>query len=169
MGAPFVCVLGHSGDVGTPVRDLFGLCLNMDVYWNRTVGTLVPMSADFVPDLLIDRLRARDWRLTAQRRAVAEALSGPNLHLTADEVLERAGAVLPEISRATVYNTLTELVAMGEITEVATDGRARRYDPNPDRSHRHLICDRCGRIVDVHGAAGSAAALSDDERHGFVV
>jgi Fur family ferric uptake transcriptional regulator len=122
-----------------------------------------------VTDDLLDRLRARDFRLTAQRRVVAEVLSGTNVHLTADEVHERAAARLPEISRATVYNTLTELVAMGEVTEVSTDARAKRYDPNPDRSHQHLVCDRCGRIVDVHPAGDPVATLPDDERHGFVV
>jgi len=35
---------------------------------------------------LSDRLRQREWRLTAQRRVVAEVLEGEHVHLTADEV-----------------------------------------------------------------------------------
>jgi Fe2+ or Zn2+ uptake regulation protein len=120
-------------------------------------------------ELLLDRLRDRGWRLTSQRRVVAEVLSGPNLHLTAEEVLERAQTRLPEISRATVYNALTELVAMGEVVEVSTDERAKRYDPNPDRTHQHLVCDRCGRMVDVHPGPEAVAPLPDGERHGFVL
>jgi Fur family ferric uptake transcriptional regulator len=118
---------------------------------------------------LLERLRNREWRLTAQRRAVAEVLSGPDLHLTADEVLERAQARLPEVSRATVYNTLGELLAMGELVEVATDGRAKRYDPNPDRTHQHLVCDRCGRIVDIDAGPAGAPELPEDRRRGFVL
>ena len=49
--------------------------------------------------------------MTAQRRVVAEVLDGEHVHLTADEVHARAVAKLPEISRATVYNTLGELVS----------------------------------------------------------
>ncbi len=60
----------------------------------------------------------------------AEVLDGEHVHLTADEVHARAVARLPEISRATVYNTLGELVTLGEVLEVATDQRAKRYDPN---------------------------------------
>jgi Fur family transcriptional regulator, stress-responsive regulator len=120
-------------------------------------------------ELLIDRLRERGWRLTSQRRVVAEVLSGPNLHLTAEEVLDRAQARLPEISRATVYNALTELVAMGEVVEVSTDERAKRYDPNPDRSHQHLVCDVCGRILDVNPGANAVAPLPHAERHGFTL
>ncbi len=39
---------------------------------------------------LLERLRRRGWRLTAQRRVVAEALAGEHVHLTAEEVYERA-------------------------------------------------------------------------------
>lgn len=71
--------------------------------------------------------------MTAQRRVVAEVLDGEHVHLTADEVHARAVAKLPEISRATVYNTLGELVTLGEVLEVSTDRRAKRYDPNAHR------------------------------------
>lgn len=98
---------------------------------------------------LLDRLRDRGWRLTAQRRVIAESLSGVNLHLTADEVHDRAASVLPEISRATVYNTLNELVSMGEVAIVAADGRANRYDPNVVHRHHHLHCTVCGSLEDV--------------------
>ncbi len=119
---------------------------------------------------LLARLRQQDWRLTAQRRAVAEVLSGEHVHLTADEVHARAGAVLPEISRATVYNTLSEMVALGEVREVQMGGRARRYDPNAAASHHHLVCTTCGLIMDVPEVGDAAAGLPDEEdRHGFQV
>lgn len=60
---------------------------------------------------LLERLRGRGWRMTSQRRVVAEVLDGDHVHLTADEVHTRAAQRLPEISRATVYNTLGELVS----------------------------------------------------------
>ncbi|MFE2439439.1 Fur family transcriptional regulator, partial [Streptomyces sp. NPDC059409] len=72
---------------------------------------------------LLERLRERGWRLTAQRRVVAEVLDGDHVHLTADEVHARAARRLPEISRATVYNTLRELVHRAEVLEVSTVGR----------------------------------------------
>ncbi len=118
---------------------------------------------------LLERLRGRGWRLTAQRRVVAEVLNGDHVHLTADEVHARAVVRLPEISRATVYNTLGELVILGEVLEVSTDGRAKRYDPNAHHSHQHLICSSCGTIRDVHPAGDPVAALPADERFGFAV
>ncbi|NYI06289.1 Fur family transcriptional regulator [Allostreptomyces psammosilenae] len=116
---------------------------------------------------LLERLRARGWRLTAQRRVIAEVLDGEHVHLTADEVHVRAVERLPEISRATVYNTLGEMVSLGEVMEVGTDGRAKRYDPNAHRAHQHLVCSSCGLIRDVHPAGDPLSALPEGERYGF--
>jgi len=118
---------------------------------------------------LLERLRGRGWRMTSQRRVVAEVLDGEHVHLTADEVHARAAQRLPEISRATVYNTLGELVSLGEVIEVATDGRAKRYDPNAHHPHQHLICSNCGTIRDVHPTGNPLADLPAEERFGFTV
>ncbi|MFD3328233.1 Fur family transcriptional regulator [Streptomyces sp. NPDC058701] len=118
---------------------------------------------------LLDRLRGRGWRLTAQRRVVAEVLEGDHVHLTADEVHARAVLLLPEISRATVYNALGELVSLGEVAEVSTDGRAKRYDPNAHHPHEHLVCSRCGLIRDVRPTGDPLADLPVEGRFGFAV
>ncbi|WP_371749528.1 transcriptional repressor [Streptomyces sp. NBC_01283] len=117
---------------------------------------------------LLGRLRGRGWRMTAQRRVVAEVLDGEHVHLTADEVLARATDRLPEISRATVYNTLGELVSLGEVIEVST-GRAKRYDPNAHQPHQHLVCSGCGAIRDVRPGGDPLDALPVSERFGFTV
>jgi Fur family transcriptional regulator, stress-responsive regulator len=118
---------------------------------------------------LLERLRERGWRMTAQRRVVAEVLDGEHVHLTADEVHARAVARLPEISRATVYNTLGEMVSLGEVIEVTTDRRAKRYDPNAHRPHQHLVCANCGTIRDVRTTGDPLAQLPEVERFGFTV
>jgi Fe2+ or Zn2+ uptake regulation protein len=98
---------------------------------------------------LLSRLRARDWRLSSQRRVVAEVFVGDHVHLTAEEVHALARKRLPEISRATVYNTLNELAAMGELLEVLVVDGPKRYDPNIGDEHDHLVCDSCHAIRDV--------------------
>ncbi|MEV6734768.1 MULTISPECIES: Fur family transcriptional regulator [Streptomyces] len=118
---------------------------------------------------LLERLRGRGWRMTSQRRVVAEVLDGDHVHLTADEVHARAVERLPEISRATVYNALGELVALGEVVELSTDGRAKRYDPNAHHPHHHLVCSRCGTIRDVHPTGDPLTGLPPEERFGFTV
>ncbi len=117
---------------------------------------------------LIVRLRARGWRITPQRQAIALVLDGENLHLSAEGVVERARRILPGISMATVYNTLNELVAMGEVLEVSTGSGARLFDPNATHAHHHLVCSACGEIHDVQADLGGRAPDMLD-RHDFLV
>jgi Fe2+ or Zn2+ uptake regulation protein len=121
------------------------------------------------PAPLVDRLRSRGWRVTPQRRAVAEVLAGDHVHFTAEDVHERARVVVPEISLATVYNTLGELVAMGEVLEVRAARGPVRYDPNVHTAHHHLVCTGCGRLLDVSPAGVETVSLTGEQAHGFVI
>jgi Fur family ferric uptake transcriptional regulator len=121
------------------------------------------------PSPLLERLRDRGWRVTPQRRAVAEVLAGDHVHLTAEEVHERARDVLPEVSLATVYNTLGELVAMGEVVELRVGAGPSRYDPNSVTAHHHLACTSCGSLFDVHPSGLDELRLTPSQRHGFVI
>ena len=116
---------------------------------------------------LLERLRALDWRLTPQRRVIAEVMGGDHVHLTAEEVLERARERLPEVSLATVYNALNELVSMGEVQQVDAGGGPTRYDPNIEDGHHHLVCLKCGELRDVHPQGLDALELSRSQRFGY--
>jgi len=108
------------------------------------------------------RIRAAGLRVTPQRRAILGAFAGgPNGHLTADEVYERARRAVPEIARATVYNALGELVRTGLLRSVEGFG-AVRYDSNLDERHHHFRCLSCGRLYDVHPRAAEQIELDDD-------
>jgi Fur family ferric uptake transcriptional regulator len=117
---------------------------------------------------LLSRLRARDWRLSPQRRVVAEVFVGDHVHLTAEEVHALARKRLPEISRATVYNTLNELAAMGELLEVLVVDGPKRYDPNIGDEHDHLVCDSCHAIRDVRRSR-KASMIPEAVRAGYFV
>jgi Fe2+ or Zn2+ uptake regulation protein len=118
---------------------------------------------------LLSRLRDRGWRLSPQRRVVAEVLAGEHVHLSAEEVHARAQERLPEISRATVYNTLHELVGMGEVLELAVTDGPRRYDPNAQVEHDHLVCDRCHAVRDVRRTSRRTLSMTDTDLAGYVV
>ena len=105
--------------------------------------------------------------MTAQRRVVAEVLVGAHIHLTAEAIHAAARAVLPEISMATVYNTLGELVRMGEVLEISTGDGPKRYDPNTTVAHQHLQCVGCGTLRDVAPEGEDGLRLAPDQQHGF--
>jgi Fur family ferric uptake transcriptional regulator len=118
---------------------------------------------------LLERLRDRNWRVTSQRRAVAEVLDGEHVHLSAEAIHSRAQKRLPELSMATVYNTLNELVAMGEILEVSVGAGAKRYDPNVSVPHHHLVCTGCGSLRDVRPGEAQTETLQPEEAYGFEI
>jgi Fur family ferric uptake transcriptional regulator len=98
---------------------------------------------------------------------VAEVLAGEHIHLTADAVYSRAQRLLPEISLATVYNTLNELVDMGEVRDISTGDGPKRYDPNTTAAHHHLYCVGCGALRDVNPEGTDRLALPASQQHGF--
>jgi Fe2+ or Zn2+ uptake regulation protein len=123
--------------------------------------------ADPQPGGLLDRLRAHGWRITPQRRAIVQALAGEHVHRTADQVHAAARALVPEVSLATVYNTLNELVGMGEISAIHVGDGIARYDPKVGPDHHHLVCAGCGRMFDVSPSGIDRLSLPAEQLHGM--
>jgi Fe2+ or Zn2+ uptake regulation protein len=106
---------------------------------------------------------------STDKTIVVEVLRGEHVHLSADEVYRQARARLPEISLATVYNTLNELVSLRELQEVHVAGGPTRYDPNVLQPHHHLVCTDCGALYDVTPEGVAGLRLPASQRHGFRV
>lgn len=100
-------------------------------------------------DSLREIFAKRGLRTTRQRESVYRALCQCNEHPTAEQLLSRVHAIDPEVSQATVYNTLDTLVECGLATRIpaSSSGGACRYDPDTDE-HVHLVLAD-GRILDV--------------------
>lgn len=85
---------------------------------------------------------------SAQRVAVARYVLHTESHPSADEVWQRVKADFPQISRATVYNTLNLFVEKGLLRAFAiTEGRVV-FDPKVE-DHHHFIDEESGAIHDV--------------------
>lgn len=69
-------------------------------------------------------------------------------HLTAEEVYLLAKQEAPGMVMATVYNNLNSLAAEGLLRRVHRSEGPDYFDGNTVY-HDHLVCDRCGKIVDV--------------------
>jgi Fe2+ or Zn2+ uptake regulation protein len=89
-------------------------------------------------------------------------------HLTAEQVLTQVRHELPDISPATVYNTLHELSAMGFLQELdlGLGLEVRRYQVATER-HDHMVCLCCGRIEDVPRRGVLKPSVKED--HGFKI
>ncbi len=95
-----------------------------------------------------DRMKARQLRMTRQRKLILEELRKIKRHLSADEVYEVVRKQLPRISLGTVYRNLEVLSELGEIQKLEYGGAVKRFDWNPAQ-HYHIRCLECGRIDDA--------------------
>jgi Fur family transcriptional regulator, peroxide stress response regulator len=95
-------------------------------------------------------LRQAGYRITAQRRIVCETLARTHTHPTPSEVYEAISRAHPEVSRATVYNTLNALRELGAITEISVGGDHTHYETDPS-PHINLVCLRCHLVTDYQG------------------
>jgi Fe2+ or Zn2+ uptake regulation protein len=95
-----------------------------------------------------DALRGRGIQPSAQRVAIAGYVLATDSHPSADQVWSQVRQRLPQVSRATVYNTLNLFVRKGLLRElVLAEGRVV-FDPNMD-PHHHFIDGETGTIQDV--------------------
>ncbi|MFZ5910259.1 MAG: Fur family transcriptional regulator [Chloroflexota bacterium] len=90
-------------------------------------------------------------RMTPQRYGICQVLAESRTHPTAQSVFEQMQVIYPNISQATVYNTLNSLLEAGLIQGLDASGSgALHYDANP-QPHVHLVCSQCQTIEDFPG------------------
>jgi Fur family peroxide stress response transcriptional regulator len=99
-------------------------------------------------DRMLDKLKARDFRITPQRMAVVKILAAGYGHPTVESIYEKVRKNFPTISVATVYKTVTLLKELNEVLELGFPQGSNRYDGSKPYPHPHLICTECGKIVD---------------------
>ncbi|MEE8218799.1 MAG: transcriptional repressor [Vicinamibacteria bacterium] len=110
--------------------------------------------------------RRRGLALTVQRRTVFEELASRRDHPTADQVFDAVQQRLPSLSRTTVYRVLETLVETGFAQKVHHPDAVARFDPVTER-HHHLVCETCGRLVDLDDSAVPQVPLPDPAGTGF--
>ena len=106
-------------------------------------------------------------RITDQRRIIAKILSESEDHPDVETLHERASAIDPRISIATVYRTvrLFEEAGILERHEFG-DGRSR-YEAVSDEHHDHLIDVETGKVVEFVDEELEALQQRIAERLGF--
>lgn len=118
------------------------------------------------PAELAQLFRDRGLKVTPQRQRIFAVLHDSRVHPTAESVHEAASAAMPTISLKTVYSTLHDLAAMGEIRQLDLGTGSSRFDPNVE-GHHHLVCTRCGSVRDLYVSA--RVRVTDEQLGGFTV
>ncbi|HKH25331.1 MAG TPA: transcriptional repressor, partial [Acidimicrobiales bacterium] len=118
------------------------------------------------PDELTSAFRAQGLKITPQRQLLFRLLHDSTAHPTAESLYAVASAQMPGISLRTVYQTLNDLTAMGELQAFDLGSGATRFDPNVDH-HHHVVCRSCSKIGDV--VVEGVGGLDIDGLDGFSI
>lgn len=93
-------------------------------------------------------LKKAALKSTKKRQLLLFLLEKQSRPMTAEELHERANAILP-MNISTVYRTLHALTEKGILLRsLRQDGKAYYTLPKKDHSHR-LVCDLCGAVIPI--------------------
>jgi len=94
-------------------------------------------------------LREQGYKLTPQRIMVLDTLHEAEEHITAPEIYARVRVKYPRINKSTVYRTLELLKEMDLVAETELGGESLYYHHTEKGHHHHLVCQRCGEVIDL--------------------
>jgi Fur family ferric uptake transcriptional regulator len=97
---------------------------------------------------LIEDIRQRGYRMTPQRDMILEAIHASG-HMTADEIYQQVHVKSPAVNLATVYRTLELLKALHLVSAIDTGEGCVHYELAGEQPHHHLVCEACGKAVEL--------------------
>ena len=96
-------------------------------------------------------IEEKGMRHTKQREAIVDAFFSAGRHITAEELFNAVKGKNPEIGYATVQRNLNLLCESGLTEEIKIGKQKTRYEQKyGSRHHDHLICIKCGRLIEVN-------------------
>src|SRR5690606_15477061 len=100
-------------------------------------------------------LVTRGKRMTRERNIIVEEVFASHEHFDAEQLVDRLSRRRDgrRVSRSTVFRTLGQLVEAGLLRSVARqDGREVYEHDYGYPQHDHLICRKCGSLIEFHNS-----------------
>ncbi len=115
-------------------------------------------------------LAGQGLKSTSQRDAILNVFVSAGRHVSAEELYGRVKKTHPGIGSATVYRTLKLLADAGLAEERRFEDGFTRYEYRATKGHHdHLICTRCGTIIEFENSRIEELQIDVARRKGFQV
>ncbi|MBI2104986.1 MAG: transcriptional repressor [Candidatus Omnitrophica bacterium] len=112
-------------------------------------------------------LRTKGVRLTDQRRLVVRRAVA-YLHFTSEELVRDVKAFDPSVARGTVYRTLALLHQAGVVEKHDFRYGPPNYEVTFAKAHHdHLMCIRCGEIIEFQEPRWEPMQEAAAKRYGY--
>jgi len=121
-------------------------------------------------DLFRRYLRENGLRFTPERERILETAISHSAHFDAEELYLLLRRKHGRISRASVYRTIPLLLECGLIRAVGHHNGRYHYEHIYGHAHHcHLLCLRCGKMVEFTVACLSEIGKQVGMKHGYKV
>ncbi|BDY12289.1 Fur family transcriptional regulator [Hydrogenimonas cancrithermarum] len=100
-------------------------------------------------------LRSEGQKFTKQREVILHTLYNHSGHFTPEELYRLIKQENPELSTgiATIYRTLSLLERAGIVTSISFGTQGKKYELGVKAHHDHIICTKCGKILEFFDEA----------------
>ena len=98
-------------------------------------------------------LTTKRWKFTREREIILEEVFSDHEHFDTDQLVLRLSGRNDgkQVSRATVYRTLSAMEEAGLLRKVARpNGREVWEHDYGYPQHDHMVCDKCGELFEFH-------------------
>lgn len=117
---------------------------------------------------LADYLEKNNLKHTKQRELILTTFLEAKGHVTSDDLFQTVREQNPTIGYTTVYRTMKLLSEAGLATERHFDDGITRYELEHEH-HDHLVCEKCGKIIEFECEAIETAQSEIAREHGFQI
>lgn len=116
------------------------------------------------------RLAERNLKSTSQRDAVIKTFLDMKRHVSLEDLHQEVQKIHPTISFVTVYRTVKLLVGMCLLEERKFIDAATRYEfLTEEEHHDHLICQKCGKIIEFENLTIEKLQEEVAKKHNFTI
>jgi len=115
---------------------------------------------------VLDLVRERGGRATSARRLLLGAIFDAGGHRTAEELAGTVQAQSPDVHISTIYRNLDELERLGVVVHAHLGHGPATYHLAAT-AHGHLVCDRCGAMIEAPDDLFAGLSKSAKSRFGF--
>lgn len=96
-------------------------------------------------------LKRKGLKLTKERAVILKEIFSFHGHFDPEDLLIRLRKKGSRVSKASIYRTIPLLLESGLIEEVIKVDKHAHYEHTYGHSHHdHMICTKCGSVVEFH-------------------
>ncbi len=97
----------------------------------------------------IDYLRSEGKNITPERMEILDEILKQSNHFQIDDIIDRMTNSRHKVSRATVYRSIKTIEDAGLIKYIRSIHDEKIYEVIEEH-HDHMICEKCGKIIEFH-------------------